>query len=119
MKKIVVFILILSIVFLVGISGCGKPNDPEIQENKTLIQDCKANGGLWWFNDHCINATKDFGKGCNDSDECEGGCLSTIELLRGEMNYTSPGECSQYKEVLGGCHSFVEDGKATGEICID
>lgn len=55
----------------------------------------------------CVMPTKDFGKECIDSSECEGLCISE----------NNKGVCSE-KDTNFGCNEILENGEIV-TICID
>ena len=80
--------------------------------------DCVARGGyidLIIFNtEGCVIRRKDGGKICRGSEDCEGGCLAAPNIAEGTR---TTGTCAHESGMLFGCFNYVEQGKATGEIC--
>ena len=103
------------------------PGAREIQE-KVIAQhpgisdaeraDCLARGGhvdLVTFNtEGCVIRTKDAGKPCSDSSECDGACLAPIDQAEGSP---AAGTCASEKGMFFGCVNIVSKGKASGKIC--
>ncbi|MCT4558026.1 MAG: hypothetical protein N4A61_08210 [Pelagimonas sp.] len=101
------YIAFLALAVLVA---CQPDGDPDT-EAKQLEQSCAAAGGkiIHAFGGlSCSMPTKDAGKACTDTFDCEGMCLGDAQ---------TGGQCSQYTDMLG-CHSILEKGEAM-EICID
>ena len=80
--------------------------------------DCLARGGyidLVTFNtEGCVIRTKDAGKPCSDSSECDGACLAPIDQAEGSP---AAGTCASEKGMFFGCVNIVSKGKASGKIC--
>ncbi len=82
---------------------------------------CYLRGGTWKRvclaqRLYCVMPTRDAGKPCTDSKQCERGCV-----------YTGPspgvgdavvGECRRDAGPCG-CWSFVSNGKLRGGLCVD
>ena len=72
---------------------------------------CEARGGVWrpfglagsW---RCNMPTRDAGRSCRDSDECQSVCVA-------------PGRCHGWTVTLGSCLAHVEDGVVQPELCAD
>lgn len=101
-------------------------SSPVYGEYKTL---CEGQGGTFGYvglarAESCRIPTSDGGKECASDSDCEGNCMANLTegqqaaLGRGESVDNVRGYCSQYPDVVG-CVSFVENGRATPEICID
>jgi len=80
--------------------------------------ECKDRGGHWAGDisgrgrlTGCVLATKDAGKKCTDSSECESVCLSRTKSL-------NDGRCYEWNAFKGCGILVVEKGKRT-VICID
>ena len=80
--------------------------------------ECLASGGyidLVTFNaEGCVVRTKDAGRPCLDSSECEGACLAASDLAEG---VAATGTCAAEAGMFFGCVNIVTKGKAGGEIC--
>jgi len=107
--------------------------DPEI------LADCLANGGRWevlgFSGPGCNLPTSDGGEACQDSEECESGCLGDPDLVMSEdefgnlilnqelaeklnaANEVNLGICSPWKGNFG-CQMWVENGRYVA-ICVD
>lgn len=90
---------------------------------------CLDRGGKWKFygelqKEGCSVPTKDHGKFCSDSAECEGACIAELdatqksELKRGGRRFGLKGKCSEWT-LNNGCHSFVHKGFVTSIDCIE
>ncbi len=104
---------------------CNCPEDC----NKADKESCEKLGGKWGrFGadappaGECNLPTKDAGKVCSGSSECEGDCIA--ELSQSDWNkatngivYTK-GKCTAWKITVG-CQAFVENGKVQGILCKD
>ena len=86
--------------------------------SETEKADCVARGGyidLVTFNtEGCVVRTKDAGKSCGDSSECEGACLAPLNLEEGTP---ATGTCAKDAGMFFGCTNIVTKGKAGGEVC--
>ncbi|WP_102226072.1 hypothetical protein [Acidimangrovimonas sediminis] len=71
---------------------------------------CLASGGVWSHEDGkarvCIHYTKDAGKICTRSSECDGACLARS------------GTCSPVKPLLG-CQSILTDSGMRMTQCVN
>ena len=84
--------------------------------------ECRKLGGVWWSPGMpgnpgpkiCDLPTKDHGKVCSDSSECEGYCLSNRKY---GIPYLTKGKCSKSTHLVG-CNNVVEAGSVT-EVCFD
>lgn len=82
---------------------------------------CEVAGGVWkqWGflpELSCNIPTKDAGKPCRDSSQCEGPCIAVGDIIE---DSSVTGVCHEWRRAIGGCFAFVEDGKTAGVICID
>lgn len=94
---------------------------PKDQEN------CEKVGGVWKKPgprpfEECNLPTKDAGKICSGSHECEGVCLAdlTSEELRKGMSgklFKTTGKCSSFIKIFG-CRAYVYQGWAQ-VVCAD
>ena len=65
----------------------------------------------------CVVAYADAGKTCADGDQCEGDCR--IDGNNGlNAGAAATGQCQATSDGFG-CFTRVEDGKATGTLCVD
>jgi len=62
----------------------------------------------------CVQPFADAGKTCTDGDQCAGDCVTKTV----EDGAQAAGQC-QADDRPFGCFAKVEDGRATGGICID
>jgi hypothetical protein len=136
MKK-TLFLLIALSVF----SGCNPPTTTDTattaeKKEKTVIEfpqtqeDCLAKGGIWkkvgiFPNEICNIPTKDGGKECSSSNDCEGSCLAVLTedqrslLMNGKkLNENVPGKCTGMLRNFG-CIGFVENSKVDKFLCLD
>jgi hypothetical protein len=88
---------------------------------------CEKAGGLWKKpgprpTEECNIPTKDAGKVCSGSKECEGVCLADLNSedmsrgMRGKL-FKTQGKCSDYIKVFG-CRAYVYAGWAQ-VVCAD
>ena len=130
-------LLIFLSLFICISSGCSNPPAASTVNNKkTAIKipnnqtECLARGGTWkamgiFPEEICNLPTKDGGKSCSSSNECEGSCLAVLNndeqsaLMKGDKKGMKvPGQCSNSLRNIG-CLGFVEDGKVDQIICLD
>lgn len=88
-------------------------------EERTLRAACKAKGGTistagLAARPHCVLPTRDAGKPCTSSSQCEVACIATKPAIAG----TPIGRCQETTEPFG-CRALVEDGKVQPVICVD
>lgn len=84
--------------------------------------ECRKLGGTWWSPGMpgnprpkiCDLPTKDKGKSCSSSSECEGYCLISKTL---NIPFFTKGKCSG-SIYLVGCNKTLEAGSVT-EVCFD
>ncbi|KHL26072.1 hypothetical protein PK98_05940 [Croceibacterium mercuriale] len=81
---------------------------------------CRAGGGLVQRRGRmqaelCVQPFADAGKTCTDGDQCAGDCITEAAQQGGTQ---VSGQC-QADDRPFGCFAKVEDGRATGGICID
>ncbi len=98
--------------------GIAEPPPPD---NSSDAVKCRSENGIWgrWGLapvSSCRHRTKDGGKACTSSSQCEGKCIAKTGTAEGTK---TSGECSGTREILGFCGSFVENGVAEKTICID
>ena len=78
---------------------------------------CLARGGyvdlVTFSTEGCVIRTKDAGKACDDSIDCEGACLATLDLAEGTR---ATGTCASEIGMLFGCRNIISNGQATGQI---
>ncbi len=85
-------------------------------------KECKSQGGEWavWgeaIDETCNLFTKDAGKECSDSIQCEAYCVVDLpEISMKNLPIEINGVCSA-RTKLHGCHSPVENGFVNGMIC--
>jgi len=69
------------------------------------------------FSTHaCTYPAPDAGKACTGSDQCVGKCLALQDDA--EAGAAAAGACSALVN-RGGCANFIENGKASGMLCVD
>ncbi len=99
---------------------CTAVYDPAL----AVIEACLKAGGTWEEISHdtqqmgCVLSTKDAGKICRDSSECQGGCMAILtdeQLKRVEAGETliMDGQCSPITPMGMGCGPVVEGGKVS------
>ena len=82
---------------------------------------CRMRGGEWTRyglppKPVCLMKTKDAGKSCTDSSQCQGACVNYgPNLTRGQK---AKGECTA-KNIVIGCFTSIKDGKAEMSLCVD
>ncbi|MBT0663310.1 hypothetical protein KI809_03260 [Geobacter pelophilus] len=116
-----IFVLVLFLAITVGTAGAFEIKEHKQSQIKTEAE-CRKLGGTWWSpgmpgNQRpkiCDLPTKDKGKSCSDSSECEGYCLSS--KIFGILSFTK-GKCSG-SVYLVGCNKILEAGSAK-EVCVD
>jgi len=90
---------------------------------------CGARGGAMAYRGRtiepvCVIQTKDAGKSCSASTECEGRCLIDIDKARDEewrsiaVSAPAAGVCSA-EELHFGCYIPIERGAAGHPVCAD
>jgi hypothetical protein len=95
---------------------------------KTKAQ-CEDVGGLWgpagiFPKPICKVPTRDGGRTCGDTEECEGMCVADLtpaernQLSRMRVALTKLGHCTPYSPVFG-CMAIVRKGRLTGLTCGD
>ncbi len=83
---------------------------------------CTSGGGMVMprgrmQTDYCLTATRDAGQACRGDSDCAGACLSADSAA--VAGQAVGGTCQPDNGPLFGCYAKVEDGKATGTICVD
>lgn len=89
---------------------------------------CEDAGGLWdsfglFPRKICRVPTRDGGRACADTEECEGTCLASltreqVDLLRKHMTLRMLGTCTPHVPVFG-CMAMVERGIVSRMLCLD
>lgn len=87
-------------------------------------EQCKQQGGVWrnagMANQAvCDIATKDAGKLCSDSSECESVCVVVGATPNSRFGQAVQGHCYQSRQLLGTCLARVTKGIAEPVMCID
>ena len=82
--------------------------------------DCRTGGGTVERRGRmqaelCVKPFADAGQSCTDGDQCAGDCVTEAA---GQDGAQVAGQC-QADDRPFGCFAKVEDGRATGGICID
>lgn len=107
---------ILGLVALMALAGCREgaedgaaPPLPDPLEQAT--RDCARSGGRMMASGianarTCIHETRDSGKQCRRSTECEGDCLARS------------GTCAPARPLFG-CHEILMDGGQRATLCRD
>jgi hypothetical protein len=95
-------------------SPCG---DPIITDREQAA--CDALRGsiekVGFFSSACVYPAPDAGRTCTDSSQCKGACVIPSEADTGESVI---GHCAALVNA-GGCANYVENGRATGLLCVD
>ncbi len=98
------------------------PDTPEATEayQEARDVDCRAAGGTLQplgrlQRVQCVIPYADAGKSCTDGSQCAGDCVTETAHQDGAQ---VAGQC-QADDRPFGCFAKVEDGRATGGICID
>lgn len=92
-------------------------------------ESCEAQGGSWGpvgFSPEpvCILPTKDAGKICWDSSQCEAVCVAELSQWQQEWLVTTrlpiftAGNCAASNAGVG-CNAYVENGMVNGILCVD
>ncbi len=92
-------------------------------------ESCEAHGGRWGPiglspAEVCVLPTKDAGKICWDSSQCEGACVATLSqdayerLVTTHVPIFTAGTCTASNAGVG-CNAYVENGVVSGILCID
>lgn len=84
--------------------------------------ECEAEGGTWkqWgliMESSCNIPTSDAQKPCTDGSQCESGVCLAGES--GNPERQVQGTCYGWQRLLGGCFTFIEEGKIDGAVCVD
>jgi hypothetical protein len=96
----------------------------DLERQKADEQACRAAGGEWSrFGVYahlcglysCAARTRDAGKPCRGSGDCEFKCLAKRELPLGTE---TTGECAAVVTSFG-CTVHVEGGRIAGRVCMD
>lgn len=126
MKKLLITIAtIISLSFLLTACYNTTPKAPDAPKNTpkapiTSLVDCTTAGGEWKKvglagNLACVLKTKDAGKSCTDSSQCEERCLAGID----QTDTTKVvGQCQATNQPFG-CFAEIKDGVAEPALCID
>ena len=143
MLKIFPFIILLIFIFLIIVWKVDRtffhPYIPkfsdQIRNDVTTLKftvpkdkaGCEKIGGIWKKMgprpiEECNIQTKDAGKICSGSHECEGVCLAELtseqvrQGMKGKM-FKTEGKCSNFIKVMG-CRAYVYQGWAQ-VVCAD
>lgn len=117
---------IVAIAALSTLTGCQSKEPSPSTLTDPHLEQCEASGGTiekvgMVGMPACVVPTKDAGKPCGDSSECEGRCL--VEDWRGEhpprVGTLSRGTC-EASNITNGCFGEVRRGRiATAFLCVD
>lgn len=96
------------------------PVGPNSVMASAAAAECRAGGGVVQRRGRlqaelCVRPFADAGKTCTDGDQCAGDCITETAHQDGAQ---VTGQC-QADDRPFGCFARVEDGRATGGICID
>jgi hypothetical protein len=83
---------------------------------------CIASGGTWqragWEQkSRCVRPTRDAGKSCTDSSQCEIACLA--EKKPSEDASDLKGQCAATDNPFANCGTRIEKGRAVRTLCAD
>ena len=112
----------LAIFLLVVVCGTADGQKPAVKVLTTQqLQACKAKGGepvfVRFHVQSCLWPTKDGGKACTDTTECEGVCEAPFGTPLGSR---VAGTCaSKAADIRGGCVNEVAEGRSLGDICAE
>ena len=106
--------------------GEQKKERVEIPRDK---ESCEKQGGRWGRigimpKESCNLPTKDAGKICSDSNECEGACIAELakedykKVWEERRTIRTKGKCTPWVIVVG-CQARVQNGKVKGILCVD
>ena len=114
--KVVRWTLLLAMLVAIPVAAETARDGMSASERKA----CKAKGGSistagLAARPHCVLPTRDAGKACTSSSQCEAGCIATERYAPGA---NATGRCKESTEPFG-CQARVEDGKAQPVICVD
>jgi hypothetical protein len=95
-------------------------NPPTPATERALRAECAAKGGTistagLAAKPHCVLPTRDAGKPCTSSSQCEAGCIAPKSA---PPNTSATGRCKENTEPFG-CRAHVEDGKVQPTMCVD
>jgi hypothetical protein len=99
-----------------------KGETPRASASPEALRECEKCNGKWGKHglarvESCLCRTADFGKSCQDGDDCQGKCLVTDSEFK----------CSEFVTVFG-CHAYLPKGwskksdkekKTIPTICVD
>jgi len=119
-NQIGIFLLLFLIVSAQTASAF-QPKKHKQAQVKTEAE-CRELGGAWWSPGMpgnigpkiCDLPTKDKGKTCSVSSECEGYCLSSMKFA---IPFITKGKCSG-SVYLVGCNNILEAGSVE-EVCFN
>jgi hypothetical protein len=128
-KKPLYFSLTILGVVLSGISSGGYAYKSNAIATPKDQASCQALGGRWgaigiFPAKVCNLPTKDAGKVCSDSSECDGDCIAELskaqleQAMRFRATFHTNGKCTAWKMVLG-CKPVVRNGTVKGLLCRD
>lgn len=98
---------------------------PPVKTEKPAVpktaSDCAVAGGLWQRvgllqQFACVLNTKDAGKSCTDSKQCESACILQDPKIK--AGQPAVGQCHS-TNMLFGCRAYVKDGIAEPTLCVD
>lgn len=105
---------------LVGVLLCCVETTGSLAAGPTFNQaNCEAQGGTWgrfgtYEGNICRLATRDGGRPCMDSSQCESACFTDQTL---EKNVKVSGKCFEWSDTRGACLNRVQRGKSIGVSC--
>lgn len=97
------------------------PVKTETPATPKTASDCAVAGGIWQRVGKaqmfaCVLNTKDAGKSCTDSSQCESACI--VKGTKVQPGQPAVGQCHS-NNMLFGCRTYVKDGKAEHTLCVD
>ena len=107
----------LAIFLFVVVCGTADGQKPAVKVLTTQqLQVCKAKGGepvfVRFHVQSCLWPTKDGGKACTDTAQCEGVCEAPFGTPLGTR-------MTKAADVRGGCVNEVAAGRSLGDICAE
>ena len=112
----------LVIFFLALVCGTAYGQTPAAKVlTAQQVQACEAKGGepvfVRFHLQSCLWPTKDGGKACTDTAQCEGVCEAPFGTLLGTRVI---GTCAaKAADIRGGCVNEVAGGRSLGDICAE
>jgi hypothetical protein len=96
----------------------------DAEQQKATERECRAAGGEWSRFGvldalcgiyRCAPRTKDSGKPCRNRTDCEHLCVTDAPP---KIGAEAQGKCTGVVTSFG-CHTYVDDGKIVGRVCVE